>query len=494
MKKYFFILMLAVCGRSFATEQFVRVASLSNSFGTSRSIAGSAWMNVKDDWYDFVVANPVGSGPGAYNNTFTINSARTNVVLRFDETKRKFYNNPWTLNIVYSISTYDPTGTPTTSTGQSVSIDYHPTDNFTDKAIISYDNSLKANLTITSITLTENGSGATWTSSAYKDVYLDLEQHTERCYVPVYENDIYLRYADGFNSTTPANNELSLSWNNLPWAESYDLEWMFVDMPSPTTLTPVWPQASFKNATRINTPYNFYNISLAYPRGIVYFRIRAVGKEPADCSTRFEGMWSDDLAMFDEPPADIQTSFVWPGLDPVFNWQYTASYAEDGKRKEVISYFDGSLHNRQTVTVLNTDQNAVIAETKYDYEGRGAVQMMPTPLASGGIKYYTNFNTAFSRENFDTDQKIENPDALSTTNSETDKYYSSSNALTGMFNAYIPDAENYAYSRTRFMADGTGRVKKQSGVGATFKPGSGKETRYMYSNPSSQDELDRLFG
>lgn len=35
------------------------------------------------------------------------------------------------------------------------------------------------------------------------------------------------------------------------------------------------------------------------------------------------------------------------------------------------------------IKALNTiaDKNVIIGETKYDFEGRGAVQMMPTPFA-----------------------------------------------------------------------------------------------------------------
>ena len=43
------------------------------------------------------------------------------------------------------------------------------------------------------------------------------------------------------------------------------------------------------------------------------------------------------------------------------------------------------------------------------------------------------------------------------------------------------------------MQDGTGRIRRQGGIGLDHQLGTGHETRYYYGKPS-QTQLDRLFG
>ena len=50
-----------------------------------------------------------------------------------------------------------------------------------------------------------------------------------------------------------------------------------------------------------------------------------------------------------------------------------------GKRKSVISYYDQSLRSRQVQTNLSTDSVALVAENKYDFEGRPSLSILPVP-------------------------------------------------------------------------------------------------------------------
>ena len=78
-------------------------------------------------------------------------------------------------------------------------------------------------------------------------------------------------------------------------------------------------------------------------------------------------------------------------------------------------------------------------------------------------------------------------------NSGAARYYSPSNPDQEDQQAYLPDANGYVFTQTEYMPDNTGRIKRQSGVGATHTLGSGHETRYIYSTPTD-DELVALFG
>ncbi len=73
-------------------------------------------------------------------------------------------------------------------------------------------------------------------------------------------------------------------------------------------------------------------------------------------------------------------------------------------------------------------------------------------------------------------------------------YYSASNPEKNIgANKFIPDAEGYPYTVTRYTPDATGRIQAQSGIGAAMQMGTSHETKYYYGT-AAQEELDGLFG
>lgn len=187
------------------------------------------------------------------------------------------------------------------------------------------------------------------------------------------------------------------------------------------------------------------------------------------------------------------------------NWQFQASYAEDGKKKEVVSYFDGTLRNRQTVTKINSEANEhiVIGEVIYDNQGRPAVEILPVPhtgLTNHQIDYYPNFNLNSNQDpysHYDFDWNVGDncnttTDAMDASNGAA-RYYSPSNPERDDYQAYVPNANGFPFSQIQYTPDNTGRIAKKSGVGPTHQLGQGHEMQYFYTTPS-QEELERLFG
>ena len=245
------------------------------------------------------------------------------------------------------------------------------------------------------------------------------------------------------------------------------------------------------NATRIDLPLaqNSYTIPLLYDgTGKLYYRIRAVNIKKTG---RADGPWA------------AVKSYAFIGHDNNLNWQASTSFAEEGKRKSVVQYFDGSLRNRQTVTKDNSTNTTVVAETFYDGEGRPAIQILPAPGMNSVLKYQANLNL-FNGQNANEDPAkyfdlqpiniIGSGTPPLKTISGTAQYYSAANpeANVGM-NKFIPDANGYPYTVTRYTPDGSGRIMSQSGVGDSMKMGSTHETKYYYGT-ASQEELDGLFG
>ncbi|TEB41406.1 hypothetical protein D0809_25685, partial [Flavobacterium circumlabens] len=143
-------------------------------------------------------------------------------------------------------------------------------------------------------------------------------------------------------------------------------------MPAEIALT----EQDFKqNSTRIQTKELGYRIPLVYSNGYLVYRVRPVGRFLDNIAKNYYGMWSSGLT-------DTFTNISdWKNVVEIDqphelgkkNWQYQASFAEDGKKKEVVSYFDGSLRNRQTVTKTNTEGKELSGGQLVDTQGKAIV-------------------------------------------------------------------------------------------------------------------------
>jgi hypothetical protein len=310
-----------------------------------------------------------------------------------------------------------------------------------------------------------------------------------------------------------AKNDLVINWNVQDSAEEYDLEWTFVDdydtgygAYKPTVLLPY----SFEdNATRVTVKTNSYKVTNIFEHGYVLFRVRGVSRDMVAYTQRINGAWSSATYALTPTVSAYPTTasyHVTSPHQPTFNWQYSATYAEEGKKKEVVTYLDGAYMSRQMVTKVNTDSLAIVGETIYDHQGRGAVQVLPVPDTLGVLKYHLNFNNSrsgglYSRLDFDLDGgSCANNIAAMDTIAGAGNYYSTNNRLPhgiaglhNYFHNYVPTADGYPFTLTEYTADNTGRIRRQSGVGYDMRMNSGRETKYFYGVPS-QEEMDRLFG
>jgi RHS repeat-associated protein len=386
---------------------------------------------------------------------------------------------------------------------------------FEDKASYFFDNVEKYSVAITAIEV-DNQTVNRLPSNLY--VYADL--FVNRVYdftgqistVPNLLGSNAQEFVD--SDCDQHSDELKISWDPIPGAEEYQLEWTYVNNYASTGTSVLLPSdvsINYRtNSTRINTTATHYSITLAFDQGYVCYRVRAIGRNTTDLTKRIVGVWttaSDEVLV-------SQTNFVTISPQMAYeikkNWQYSTTYAEEGKKKEVISFFDGSLRNRQMVTRINSDNNVIVGQTIYDHQGRGTVQVLPTPVeqpvcssssAAPALKYYNNWSatttaTPFDRSVFDISSGSNNcnlnPVPMGT-NSGAAQYYSSSNGLNSNENGYIPNAAGFPYSQVEYTPDNTGRIRRQGGVGADFQLGSGHESRYYYGQPL-QVQLDRLFG
>ena len=372
----------------------------------------------------------------------------------------------------------------------------------------------KADVEVASITYSAPG--------IHSSPYLALKFNTDRYYnlqnttaIPTAE---FIKYdgtnAKKVNTVSEGADELLIKWNanaESPALE-YELEWTWIDnfgaegVKKPAAEISLTEKEFMLNSTRIQTKETSYRIPIVFSSGYIIYRVRAVGRFLDDINKVYNGKWS--ISELDKP-LNLVSDWTYIEIDRSHelgdkNWQYQASFAENGKKKEVVSYFDGSLRNRQTVTKVNSDNKAIVGEVIYDNQGRAAIEVLPTPLESSAIHFYSDLNKntkgfIYTHKDFDWDLKdsIKNcaPILVPTMANGTGagRYYSPNNAVTDNFQDFVPDAQGYPFSQIEYTPDNTGRIRSKGGVGLNHQIGKGHEMRYFYSQPS-QEELNRLFG
>lgn len=424
----------------------------------------------------------------------------------------KYFASAMDVAVQVKVKRWDVAMAPLSDTLIWLNVKYAPSDTLQMIALnkVEFTNAYKLVFSVEQITV--NGSGETiLPANLYVQGDIFIERYQELSSSPLTAS--LLKVDRDCNETDDA---LEISWSPVIGAEEYQLEWAYVNDYA-ATLSGSLPQSAlnydFKfNSTRITTAATTHTISLVFDRGWVVYRVRAVGVLLSDPSQYIFGPWN----VADKGTVDLVTTnkVHITGMEQHegdVNWQYSATYAEQGKHKEVVSYFDGSLRNRQTVSRINSDNNIVVGETIYDHQGRPAISVLPVPVTNSvctedpysgnSLHLYRNFNkvdgtNAYSAKDFDisdTTALCQVGAAPMNTSSGASNYYSSDNPNQLFEQGYVPDANGYPFVQTEYTPDNTGRIRRQGGVGEEFQIGSGHETRYLYGQPN-QLELDRLFG
>ncbi|UPT68663.1 MAG: hypothetical protein M0D57_08590 [Sphingobacteriales bacterium JAD_PAG50586_3] len=376
-----------------------------------------------------------------------------------------------------------------------------------------------------------------WPENLYVDNVLEYDRYIDMVNLnttSMYPGS-YTSAGSGFNQTFRFANEpgivdrISLKWDNVYGAEEYVVEWTWVSDPNPLSsssslVNPELLRYNFTdNSSRVIVVGTKYEIPLIYEKGYIVARVKPLGRDIDDPNVVTELGWSND-GFGPSNTMDNYTSMSPPLLSPgayyfytngfenKINWQHSITFAEEGKTKQLISYFDGTLRKRQSVTRVNsTDSVAIVGETIYDSQGRPAVEVLPvpvqtaTPQGNKGNKvmtYHDNFNRPVAHDNRSYNYKdfegeggddcSGNIDGMSD-NSGSSKYYSTENLDATGENKLVPDANNYPFVQTEYTPDNTGRISAKSGAGETHKLGTGHETKFFYATPLPE-QLFRLFG
>jgi len=312
---------------------------------------------------------------------------------------------------------------------------------------------------------------------------------------------LYKKLEDVFNPTAPltlnyayVGGNTTVSWTYAgAGMMAYDVEWVFIDDYDAFTGTAAQAFA-FKRPVRITTAGQYYTHQTYYPKGRIWYRVRAVGYNPQYPEHRIAGHWFYGNGT----PLAINNHAATK------NWAGRTFFAEGGKYKTVMSYLDGTFRERQTQTGLSTDAVTLVAEMLYDYEGRKAVDILLVPSATTSLQYKSGFHifsaadplvsarTSAIRKKFHYDNyKIAN--STLSNQAGAGKYYSSANDIPGIHKDYIPQGEGFPYTQTEYTRDNTGGLARESKSGKEFQIDGAHATRHFYGD-AAPAELIRLFG
>jgi len=442
------------------------------------------------------------------------------ITLGIDHNNLRYYPDSMTCQVALILYPFDKNGVGKAPIHETLSVRYTPFTytTYRDKAAFVFKNAYKVIVQIQSIITNTAG---VITDTLPDNVYLDADIQLQRYYdyttIGLTPTTVYA--PDSIVTDCGAKADvINVAWNTQVGAEQYDLEWTFVNdydsnsAASGSYLSPTQLSYNFHyNSTRITTTATNYNITLAYEHGYLIYRVRGVGNDMYNPAINVTGAWSlaDSGGLGSASPAIFHVVAAHEGDSK--DWQYNATFAEEGKKKEVITYYDGSLRSREAVTKMNSDSNVLVGQTIYDFQGRPAVTVLPTPVkfptcgkgVQPSIHYYPAFNRVdssgdtipYTRYQYDLDKGDScsvGADSMSILFGASN-YYSPKNPRQFGFQAYVPDAHGYPFSQVQYTPDNTGRIKAQGGVGPQFQLGSGHETKYIYGQPN-QIEMDRMFG
>ncbi|MBL7712266.1 MAG: hypothetical protein JNL13_07385, partial [Chitinophagaceae bacterium] len=293
------------------------------------------------------------------------------------------------------------------------------------------------------------------------------------------------------------------SLNNIKPA-GYEVEWSYVDKDPAIAV----PRYDFRyNASRIYTNANTFNIPVAQKEGYLVFRVRMVRPNTTNFTDRISGDWSiaSDQGTLSSLTAKQYVTIALSRNDTI-NWNVKTNFVEDGKYKQVMTYYDGLYKTKQSLTKFNSKPGQmIILQQLYDYQFRPVITSLPIPVYNyKKFDYFNNFLRPASTTSYDLLTYDGFPDTTLCplretvvpplqTSSEANKYYSTYKTDKSAYNAYIPDAEGYPFTRKIISPESTEKVLFEGSAGAPLQIGNDRHISYLYGS-TLQAELNRYYG
>ena len=293
---------------------------------------------------------------------------------------------PTTFELTFTLQLTDASNVVTITPPQTLKIAFDPNGKtwktYTDYAVfVSTDKHYKVGLLLNSLTV--NGVAAN-NSPLKTSLFVQLEHEIERFYTIPSSPIVPVKPVVAYDAAT---RELVVTAMSTTQPEAVDVEWTYIDDYSGNPLNPSLNLTStpynFKNnATRVSLtddfafisplnaaamPLTTYRIPFVFEQGYVIFRTRALSYAGTGFDEPVYSSWS--LADIGVQITNISAFHYQQVMPPNVheknkNWQFSATFSEGGKSKNVVNYADGSSRLRQAVTKLSTDNFAIVGAGK----------------------------------------------------------------------------------------------------------------------------------
>ncbi len=335
------------------------------------------------------------------------------------------------------------------------------------------------------------------------DEYLQLKATIEldqRVSVPLTHHS-FLSISD----TASGTNRIHFEWNDnycdAPYYELQLLKLYNKDTAKLASDAIITAEVDWSRALSMITETNETDLTMVEGTGYYVWRVRPIGDYYGGTisDARNFGAWTNAPEQGEE--LSLTTSvgnemFYFNQFDEEKNFIYSRTFTEGGRVGEAMTYADGLQRVKQTQTYIssNDTMNIIATGTVYDYSGRPAIQSLPAPI--GGVSQFGFIDTLlqkgsdiYTAADFDTDDNYDNSSGneIDVDNGPVFDYYSNNNP-----DARIPNAEGYAFTRTLYHGDGSGRTDVVSGVGVEHSIGH-HTVNFRYAT-ASDAELIRVLG
>ncbi|MBO6515022.1 MAG: hypothetical protein JJ975_00545 [Bacteroidia bacterium] len=398
-----------------------------------------------------------------------------------------------------------------------------------DRVVITLEDVIWSKVTINNVAVT--GSGLTYPNAQLP--VIQLENRIEINRIEAMTKNALDHNLMSISSDKPNVNakdqEIRLTWPSKPGAESYEVEFAFIQ--SPENRNPNLPPLSaiyidFRHsATRIRvTDGTSLDIPIFLPEGYLVYRVRALSEKLTQSSRKIATLWSlPDQSQVSLGQTSGKTSLKVQNYDVSRNWNRSTTYAEETKYDILLEWSDGLLRTRSQLSMDHENDLPVVASSIYDHLGRPAVSVMPSPVFDQrGYDFREKLNQNPSGQNYSYTDFDLNYNLGSTVSHEIlvnkmsdlsgSNYYYSDQFQTYLQassysenvkrrHSFLPDADGYAFSQQEFTNDPEVRLSRSGSVGKTHQLtaydhnstlSEGKQT-VVWEGLPTQEELDVLF-
>ncbi|HEY1045991.1 MAG TPA: hypothetical protein VGF79_06090, partial [Bacteroidia bacterium] len=489
----------------------------------------------------------------AWYNSFTNVSAQNKVTFKIDrlENRHLKHSGDITINFTVNYETFTANSSGLTTGSQTKEIVLHYDTGYLAKDIdvitVVIDNAVKSSVTVNSVLYSM---GVSYPAPAnHPRINLENIIDIERVERMQFSYQISTYQIDTINNTPAGRPQhLRLSWATLPsWVEAVELEYTFVNYSTigavagtgtyvygPSQITPSSYTYDFRNdATRVflEGQISSYEIPNLFPDGYILFRVRPVGKNYKSTNEWLQGLWSrtesGTLNLSTEVSAKRAyrtLAITTPSLSSYEskNSMTNIVFAEGGRISSTISYFDGTLRNRMSISYSMAYKKYAVQQSIFDYLGREAIKVIPSiAMDYNGFSYRNGYtlsqssSSVYNYSDFDFNKASSDEIVVNKmkNTSGAAKYYSSSLSswINGQSNltqaekqmySFVPDAEGYPFAQVEFTKDPTGRQIRVGGIGKTLQLKAydqsnalqGGHEVFVWDATPFQAELDVLFG